>query len=82
MTINAQQLTRELSQALGLPKYTTRAVLTLEAGQVPRLELTMLVLDHAGRPVVEQVPGEYGEGVARRIAQVQFMVRLEHFPQG
>ena len=73
-------LTRELAKALGLPKHTTRAVLTLQAGEPPRMQLTVNVTDSAGNPILEQVPGKYGEGIARRIAQVQFMVRLEQFP--
>lgn len=75
-----RELTTALGKALGLPKNTVRAVLTLDNTESPRLELTMLATDTAGRPIVEEVPGEYGEGVERRIAQVQFMVRLERFP--
>lgn len=75
-----RELTGALAKALGLPKNTVRAVLTLDATEPPRLELTMHATDAAGRPIVEEVPGEYGEGVERRIAQVQFMVRLERFP--
>jgi hypothetical protein len=75
-----RELTAALAKALGLPKNTVRAVLTLDATEPPRLEMTMHATDAAGRPIVEEVPGEYGEGVERRIAQVHFMVRLERFP--
>jgi hypothetical protein len=75
-----RELIAALAKALGLPKNTVRAVLTLDATEPPRLELTMDATDAAGRPIVEEVPGEYGEGMERRIAQVQFMVRLERFP--
>ena len=37
-------LTRELAKALGLPKHTTRAVLTLQAGEPPRMQLTVNVV--------------------------------------
>ena len=68
-----------LANALGLPKYTTRAVLTLEAGKSPTLDLTVLATDKDFRPIVETVKGEYGSGLAKRLASVQFMVRLERF---
>lgn len=71
------QLTRDLATALGVPGNATRAVLTLEAGEPPKLELTMLVRDSSGRVVLKDAPREYGEPLAKRIAQVQFMVRLE-----
>lgn len=35
-------LNRDLAEALGLPKSTRKAVLTLEAGRVPKLELELL----------------------------------------
>lgn len=77
---SAAGLTAELAQALGLPRNTTRAVLTLEAGEAPLLEVSMFAIDRKGQPLVEVVPGEYGEGVARRLARVEFMLRLEAFP--
>jgi hypothetical protein len=55
-------------------------VLTLEAGKPPTLHLTVLATDTNGRPIIEEALGEYGEGVERRLAQVQFMVRLAPFP--
>ena len=76
-----RSLTAELAAALGLPKFTSRAVLTLDVDRPPRLELTVHCFDGAGRPIVEETPGQYGEGVARRIAQVRFMVRLERFEE-
>lgn len=75
----SRNLTVELARALGLPKNTTKAVLTLEAGKLPRLELTMHCVDGSGLLVVE--PNPQMGGAAQRIASVQFMVRLEHFPE-
>ena len=75
-----RELTFALAKALGLPKNTVRAVLTLDATEPPLLALTMHATDAAGHPIVEEVPGEYGAGVEHRIAQVHFMVRLERFP--
>lgn len=73
-------LTQEIAAALGLPKNTARAVLTLDVYQPPRLEITMNVTDSAGRFVLEEVPSKFTQGLALRIAKVQFMVRLERFP--
>jgi hypothetical protein len=75
--MSARELTRDLSKALGLPKHTHKAVLTLEAGKAPQLELFMHAVDCGGRLVLEADPGD---PVAKRIAQVQFMLRLERFP--
>lgn len=75
----ATELTRALSKALGLPKHTKRAVLTLDASEPPRLELTVLATDAQGRLIVEAGPVDGAEGAARRLAQVQFMLRLEPF---
>jgi hypothetical protein len=72
----ATELTRALSKALGLPKHTKRAVLTLDASEPPRLELTVLATDAQGRLIVEADPEG---GAADRLAQVQFMLRLEPF---
>lgn len=74
--IGGHQLVVDLAKALGLPKHTVKAVLTLEVGELPRLQLTMHATDSNGRLVLEADPGD---PVARRIAQVQFMVRLEPF---
>jgi hypothetical protein len=73
-------LTAELAKAIGLPPRSTKAVLTLEVGKMPTLEVTCHPTDSAGHLIVERVPGEYGEGLVRRFAQVQFMLRLERFP--
>lgn len=75
-----RELTAALAKALGLPKHTVRAVLTLDATDAPRLELTMLAMDATGRPIVEEAPGKYGEAIEHRVARVHFMVRLERFP--
>lgn len=75
--IAGRQLTADLAKALGLPKHTKKAVLTLEAGELPTLEMTMHATDTNGRLVLEADPGD---PVAKRVAQVQFMVRLVPFP--
>ncbi len=76
-----RQLTAEIAKALGLPKHTVRAVLTLDAEGPPRLELTVLATDAKGLLILEEVPRQHGDDVAARLAQVQFMVRLERFPE-
>ena len=75
----ARQLTAALCEALGVPKTATKAVLTLEVGRPPTLELTMICTDKAGRMLLEDARGENGEAVERRVAKVRFMVRLEVF---
>ena len=47
------ELNRALAAALGLPKLTTRAVLTLEVGKLPRIELDVLCADANERPFLE-----------------------------
>lgn len=74
------ELNRALAQALGLPKHTKKAVLTLEAGEYPTLELTMVVTDAAGQPIGDQVKQPVGS-YAAALATVQFMVRLVPFPK-
>jgi hypothetical protein len=76
------QLLHDLARALGLPKNATRAVLTLQSGELPTLELTMLATDGHGSLVLEadpDAPDHPGGTVAQRIARVQFMVRLVPF---
>jgi hypothetical protein len=70
-------LTAELAQALGLPPYCTKAVLTLEPLELPKLWVECLVVDETGRPIV--CNGAPPEGVAARIQKVGFMLRLEPF---
>lgn len=79
VTRGGQSLTAALAKALGLPANTVRAVLTLDAYEPPMLELTVNAIDAQGHPIVLEASGAYGESVERRIAQVQFMVRLERF---
>lgn len=71
-------LTAEIAKALGLPKHTARASLTLEAGSPPRLALEVKCVDSAGHLVVEDTADLAGN-VTQRLAQVQFMLRLERF---
>lgn len=71
-----QALTAALAKALGLPSNTTRAVLTLESGKLPTLEVTMYATDSAGKLIVEQA-----QDSAARLASVHFMLRLEPFAE-
>jgi hypothetical protein len=52
----ATELTMALARALGLPKYTQRAVLTLDASEPPRLELTVLPVDEQGQFMLRLEP--------------------------
>lgn len=70
-----RNLCADLAMALGV-SHATKAVLTLEPGKLPVLEVTMLVINAAGRAVLEPEPGN---SMARRLAKVQFMLRLEPF---
>lgn len=81
VTRSGRELTWALARALGLPKTTVWAVLTLNADEPPMLDVTMLATDGAGNFIVESVPSHCGEGVDRRIAKVHFMLRLERFPE-
>lgn len=77
--MNQPPLADEIAKALGLPKYTKKAVLTLEPCKLPTIELTMYCADDLGRVITETI--ETPEGVVQRLAQVQFMLRLERFPE-
>jgi hypothetical protein len=69
-------LNGELARALGLPKTTTKAVLTIEVNKLPTIAIECFATDGNGKPIVEIVSAEYGEPVQRRLAKVRFMVRL------
>jgi len=73
----SMKLTSELAQALGLPPHCTRAVLTLEPLEAPKLWVECLVTDSTGQPIVRNGPPP--EGVAARLQKVGFMLRLEPF---
>lgn len=65
-------VTRDLAKALGLPGNTRRAVLTLEVGQLPRLEIETL-------PSVQ--PQRLGDVLdPRAVAAVPFVTRLQLWP--
>lgn len=64
-------ITKELAQALGLPKHTRKAVLTLEVGELPTLEIETFVIADAQPDMKAADPD--------RIKQVSFMVRLMPF---
>lgn len=65
-------LTSELAKALGLPKHLTKAVLTLEAGKAPRIDVTMLMADRAGSGFVLTAAGD-------EIRRINFSYRLVRF---
>lgn len=69
-------LTRDLARALGLPPGTTRAVLTLLPGRPPMMEVECYINDADGEFIVQS--GD--RGMAQRLASVQFMLRLEPYP--
>lgn len=60
----------ELAAALGLPRYTTKAVLTLESGHLPVLEITTLVIDDDGKIAFESDQDQPQGGRAERIKDV------------
>lgn len=76
---NTRELTHALAQALGLPHGTSKAVLTLERGKAPTLDVTMFAKDSRGEFVIEAFPHDVDMPVERRIAQVQFMLQLAPF---
>lgn len=69
----AHELNRNLARSLGLPRNTTRAVLTLEVGKLPTLEVEYLITDSFGRNVVEPIEEV---SVAKRLAKANFVLRL------
>lgn len=77
--MSQQSLVAELAAALGLPTRTRRAVLTLEAGKLPLLEVEMYVRDGAGHFVLDPWRGDPGKNAAERIKSITFMLRLEPF---
>lgn len=71
--MSISNLNADLARALGLPKNTTRAVLTLEVGKRPRLEVEYLVTDTFGRFAILDAD----DSMAARIAAANFVLRLE-----
>lgn len=65
-------LTAELARALGLPKHARKAVLTLEAGQLPTLDIECL----ASRVGM----GDAGPISPDAVRAVPFMLRLRMEP--
>jgi hypothetical protein len=83
--MSVRQLSYELAQALGLPPLTQKAVLTLEVGKYPTLEVTALVKGGvsiaAGTEPVLNADGSATIPLARQLSRVQYIVRLEPFPK-
>lgn len=74
--MNVVELTNALAKALGVPNGCTKAVLTLEVGKVPTLQLDLLAIGlHAG---LGKIVGEKSPDELRKI---EFMLRLEPFPR-
>lgn len=69
--MSQQDLNRQLAEALGLPRMTTRAVLTLEAGELPTLSVETIAQVDARRYV-----GQGPMDVAK-LKRVPFILRLE-----
>ena len=71
MNKSHHELNRDLALALGLPNGTTRAVLTLQVGEFPRLEVVCHQI-----PLAIIIDPNTG---AQSLGSVQFMLRLEPF---
>ena len=71
MSKSPEELNRDLALALGLPNATTRAVLTLQVGEFPRLEVVCHQI-----PLAIIIDPDTG---AQSLGSVQFMLRLEPF---
>lgn len=69
--MNPRDLNAALCRALGLPKQTRRAVITIEAGKLPKIEIECFELPLR---VLQD------EGGIKSIARLNFMIRLEPFP--
>ena len=67
MSSSGVDLNRDLAEALGLPKSTRKAVLTLEAGRVPKLELELL-------PAID--PQSLAPSDVDALRAVRYVVRL------
>lgn len=69
------QFNTAMAKALGLPKHTRRAVLTLEAGELPTLEVEMYIIDDRSFPREQLVT----QSIPIELEKLQFMLRLEPF---
>lgn len=67
MSSSGFDLNRDLAAALGLPKSTRKAVLTIEAGRIPKLELELL-------PAIE--PQRVGPIDVDALRAARYVVRL------
>lgn len=69
--MNTAELNAALCRSLGLPQQTRRAVITLEAGQDPKIEIECFELP---------LRFVHDEGGIASLARLEFMIRLEPFP--
>lgn len=77
MTSSSRGLTYDLCKALGLPRNTVRAVLTIDANDPPKLEIEVWPVDDAGRPIVQEAAGDYSEPIAKRLTKLKFRLQPE-----
>lgn len=73
--LNAIELRAGIANALGLPRGCTRAVLTLDSDDVPRIECEIL-------PHLVDIDEHKGTIDAEALAAVPYIVRLEMRPPG
>lgn len=69
--MNTAELNAALCRSLGLPQQTRRAVITLEAGEAPKIAIECLEMPLR---IIDDVDG------IKRLAALEFMIRLEPFP--
>ena len=74
----ATSLTAELGRILGVG-HCSKAVLTLEGGKAPTLQVTMPLATGELANQLQQLPAVDPDTMLRRLAAVQFMLRLEPF---
>lgn len=78
MNRGAMCLSNEIARALGLPRYTTRAVITIEAGKLPLVEVEAIAVSPDGGLLL--APPCDGGSIGDRLRTIRFMLRLEPFP--
>lgn len=69
--MNPFELNAALARAFGLPEKTRRAVITLEAGEAPKIAIECFEMPLR---IIDDVDG------IKRLAAIEFMIRLEPFP--
>lgn len=74
-------LNKAFAEALGLPRGTRRAVLVLEAGELPTLTIETTVIDRPAQEIVDvtALTDKYATHAAAAIKRIRFKVRLEPY---